>query len=88
MENVLICQSCGMPMQEENLFGKEADGAKNEEYCTYCYQDGAFTAPHDTLESMINTCVPFMVEADPKLSPESARAQLEAFLPTLKRWQN
>ena len=87
MEDMKICQSCGMPMNEEGLFGKEADGSKNEDYCVYCYPEGSFTDPDETLDGMINTCVPFMVEGNPNLTEEDARAQLQAFLPTLKRWK-
>ena len=42
MENK-FCQSCGMPITSEEQFGRNADGSKNEEYCSYCYRDGAFT---------------------------------------------
>ena len=34
-----ICQSCGMPMQEEQ-YGTEKDGSKNDTYCCYCYKNG------------------------------------------------
>jgi len=36
---------------------------------------------------MIAECVPFMVEDNPDLTPEAAKTQLEAYLPTLRRWQ-
>ncbi|KZL91066.1 zinc ribbon domain-containing protein [Clostridium magnum] len=35
------CQSCGMPMNEE-FYGTEANNEKNQEYCIYCYENGAF----------------------------------------------
>lgn len=47
MENQNVkrfCQSCGMPLQNEADYGTEAGGARSEEYCTYCYQNGGFTA--------------------------------------------
>jgi len=80
----MICQSCGMPMTED-LYGTNQDGGKNQEYCKYCYVDGAFHNPDETLEEMINTCVPFMVEQG--MPEKEARAQLEATLPQLKRWK-
>ena len=40
MTEMKFCQSCGMPLSEEVL-GTNADGSKNEEYCIYCYKDGA-----------------------------------------------
>ena len=42
MENK-FCQSCGMPMTADEQFGRNVDGSKNGEYCSYCYRDGAFT---------------------------------------------
>lgn len=87
MENLAVCQSCGMPIATEALLGTNVDGSKTKEYCTYCYKEGQFSQPDATLEEMIATCVPFMVEDNPDLIPEVAKTQLEAYLPTLRRWQ-
>ena len=38
----LICQCCGMPLEDSNI-SKEVDGFFNEEYCKWCYADGDFT---------------------------------------------
>ena len=38
----LVCQCCGMPMEDYTL-SKETDGEYNEDYCKWCYTDGAFT---------------------------------------------
>ena len=35
-----ICQSCAMPMSDDSLYGTNADGSKNSDYCIYCYKDG------------------------------------------------
>ena len=40
-----------MPLTEE-ILGTNADGSKNEEYCIYCYKDGAFTGDF-TMEEMV-----------------------------------
>jgi hypothetical protein len=38
-----FCQSCGMPMkQDPQGGGTNADGSKNEIYCSYCYQNDEF----------------------------------------------
>jgi len=88
MENQIHCQSCGMPMTAEPEYGKNADGSKNEDYCCHCYPNGAFTNPSETMEEMIETCVPFIVEAgDFAKDEKSARKLLTEFLPTLKRWK-
>lgn len=38
-----LCQSCGMPMPTDELLGTNADGSLNTDYCTYCFQEGAFS---------------------------------------------
>lgn len=82
--NVKVCQSCGMLMDSPKLYATENNGEINEEYCIYCYHDGAF-AKDETLAEMIETCVPFMVEAG-KTEVE-ARKHLNEKLPQLKRWK-
>lgn len=79
-----ICQSCGMPMNGEELYGKNIDGSKNEEYCTYCYPNGDFNKPEETMDEMLETCVPFVMKEG--YSEEEAREHLLATLKTLKRW--
>jgi hypothetical protein len=78
------CQSCGMPLNEENLFGTEKDGSRNEDYCVYCYKEGSFTSPDVTMQQMIDICVPHMVEAGMK--EDESRVMLNDVLPKLKRW--
>lgn len=80
------CQSCGMPINEEKLFGTEKEGVRSNEYCMYCYEDGEFRQAGITLEDMINICVPHMKEDG--MSEEEARTILKQFLPTLKRWRS
>ena len=82
-----FCQSCGMPMgQTDERYGTEADGSKSRDYCSYCYENGAFTAPC-TMEEMIDFCVEPMLESMPGMTEESARAMMQEHLPQLKRWQ-
>ncbi len=78
------CQSCGMPINEENLFATEKDGSRNEDYCVYCYKEGSFTSPDVTMQQMIDICVPHMVEAGMK--ENESRSMLNSVLPKLKRW--
>ncbi|MCH4888046.1 transcriptional regulator [Acidaminobacter sp. JC074] len=80
-----ICQSCGMPMNDEAMFGKNADGSKNEEYCLYCYPQGQFNKPDETFEEMVETCVPFMMKEGH--TEAEARKYLTDNLKNLKRWQ-
>ncbi len=85
VENMIFCQSCGMPMQELAHFGTEKDGAQNNEYCVYCYKDGAFTADI-TMDEMIAYCAEHIGEWDMDITKEQAIAQMKEHFPTLKRW--
>ena len=84
--NTPICQSCGMPLQNEADYGTEAGGARSEEYCTYCYQNGGFTADC-TMDEMIDFCIRFEQQQNPGLDAEDARRAMRAWYPTLKRWK-
>lgn len=79
-----ICQSCGMPMENQELFGKNKDGSPNTEYCTYCYPNGAFNKPDETFEEMVETCIPFMMKEG--FTETQAREHLTKNLKNLKRW--
>lgn len=84
-----FCQSCGMPLSEEVL-GTNADGSKNDEYCIYCYKDGAFTGDF-TMDEMVDYCAQFVDDYNQstgqRLSREAYKASLQQYLPTLKRWR-
>ena len=38
----LICQCCGMPLNEDGVISREKDGSYNEDYCKWCYAEGEF----------------------------------------------
>ncbi len=84
-----FCQSCGMPLTPE-ILGTNADGTKNEEYCIYCYKDGAFTDDL-TMEEMVESCAKFVDEYNKNtgqnLTQEELKSMLRQFYPNLKRWQ-
>ena len=84
MEN--FCQSCGMPISKEEYYGKNADGSKNEDYCSYCFPNGEFNNPNETMDEMIEACIPHVIEAGVCPDEESAKKMMQEFLPTLKRW--
>ena len=85
-----ICQRCGMNMRSAEDFGTNADGTRNEEYCLYCYQNGAFTRDV-TMEEMLETNLKYLDhwnnETGNNFTPDEARPMLREFLSMLKRWQ-
>lgn len=86
----LYCQSCGMPMQTPDQFGTNADGSANQEYCCYCYKDGAFVQDC-TMEGMIEHCIKYLDEfnrgGNTQFSKEEAIGQMKKYFPMLKRWK-
>ena len=61
-QEMKFCQSCGMPLNAENL-GTNANGSKNEDYCIYCYKDGKFLQDC-TMDEMIEHCAQFVDEVN------------------------
>lgn len=82
----LHCQSCGMPLTEPGQLGKNADGGTNYEYCAYCFADGKFNSDC-SMEEMIETCIPFEIEAGIYPDAETARISLNKYFPLMKRWR-
>lgn len=84
MHNTKFCQSCSMPIDEIEFRGTEKNGSRSEDYCKYCYKDGAFTHPYLTLEEMVNNMSKRMDKE--QLPAEIVEAAI-ARLPDLKRWK-
>ena len=47
----LICQCCGMPI-DDTILGREKDGTLNEEYCKWSYAEGTYS--YNDLDELIN----------------------------------
>ena len=73
------CQSCGMMFTAPDQHGHEADGTEVEDFCRWCYDDGAYTY-ETTMEDMIEDCAP-------RMAVDESASLLGAVLPTLKRWK-
>lgn len=54
MKKSKYCQSCGMPHKKDELGGgTNADGSKNDVFCSHCYQLGEFLNPEiDSAQKM------------------------------------
>lgn len=77
-----------MPLSDE-ILGTNADGSKSEEYCIYCYKDGAFTGDF-TMEEMAEYCSMFVEEFNKNtgknLTACEYKQELLKYFPSLKRW--
>ena len=78
----LICQCCGMPLEDANI-SRELDGTFNEEYCKWCYADGKFV--YTSLEELLNFLERHM--SNETWSPEQIRAYFAEQLPKLNHWK-
>ena len=74
-----------MEIFEDSDFGTEANETLSVEYCTHCYQDGAFVDPDLTIDQM-SAIVSDFIEAD-NVTMAEAKAISNALLSKLKRWQ-
>ena len=79
----LIGQCCGMPLSEDGMISKEADGSFNEDYCKWCYADGTYT--YSDMDDLIDVCVGHM--ANENFSEEQARSYMKQMLPKLDYWK-
>ena len=78
----LICQCCGMPL-EDSLLSREPDGSFNEDYCKWCYADGQFA--YQDLQTLTDFLGEHM--SNENWSAEQARTYFEAQLPQLQHWR-
>ncbi len=80
-----VCQSCGMPMKKDPQGGgTNSDGTKSEMYCSYCYQNGAFTAANMTVAEMQELVKGKLKEMH---FPGFLASVMVKGIPKLKRWQ-
>lgn len=79
----LICQCCGMPLEDDEIISRDIDGTPNEEYCKWCYADGTYT--YSNMDDLIDICVTQMVNEN--YSEEQARKYMRHMLPKLDYWK-
>ena len=79
----LICQCCGMPIDDDSILGRDKDGTLNEEYCKWCYVDGTYT--YNDMDELIDVCVKNMVNEN--FTEEQAGSYLKEILPKLDYWK-
>jgi len=84
MEKEMICQSCGMPLNNDEERGTNKDGSLNQDYCIYCFKDGDFTN-NMTLEETIADSVNYAEMAG--MTKEAMIEMQSKVLPNLKRWR-
>lgn len=78
----LICQCCGMPLDDSNI-SKETDGTFNEEYCKWCYANGQYI--YSNMDTLIDFCAEHM--ANENFTSEQVRAYMKDMLPKLNHWK-
>lgn len=78
-----ICQSCGMPIESNDVLGTNTDGSINNDYCKYCYQNGEFI-DKVTMEEYIEMCSKYGYQAG--MTNEEMKEYCQKLFPNLKRW--
>lgn len=80
----LICQCCGMPLDDDSVISHEPDNSFNEEYCKWCYMDGKYA--YKDINQLIDFLAGHM--SNESFSPEQAREYFGGLLPKLNYWKN
>ena len=81
-----FCQSCGMPLAKPEDFGTDVIGYRVNDWCHFCYANGAFIDPEMSMEGMLDKCVDALVRQR-MMNARKARQFMTEVLPKLKRWQ-
>lgn len=77
-----------MPVDESfSNLGTNSEGSFTAEFCSFCFQNGFFTKPDQTLEEMIESSIENMTK-DLGMAFDQARDLATSFIPTLGRWKN
>lgn len=79
----LICQCCGMPLEDDAILSHNIDGTFNEDYCKWCYADGTYT--YSDMDELIDVCAKHMVNEN--CSEAQARSYMKKLLPKLDYWK-
>ena len=80
----LYCQCCGMPLTEDGMISREPDGSFNEDYCKWCYADGAFV--YASKDALLDFLIRHMPNPDGQ-PDEARRAMYDQHLSQLKHWK-
>ncbi len=76
-----------MPISAEfGNYGSGAEGFSVSEYCMFCYQNGVYTKPDQTVEEMVESSIDFMT-ANLGFTRDHASTLSNEVIPKLKRWK-
>ena len=81
----LICQCCGIPLNNDFDISREPDGSFNEDYCMWCYQDGEFT--YKTMDKLLDFMMEHIVNPD-NMPDDERREFYKNHLSQLSYWKN
>jgi transcriptional regulator with XRE-family HTH domain len=80
----LVCQCCGMPLNEDSMISREPDNSFNEDYCKWCYENGNFI--YTQKESLVDFLLQHM--PNPQNQSDDERRQFfDNMLSQLKHWK-
>jgi len=85
MEQINICQSCGMPMDDDTDYGTNEDKSPSYDYCTHCFQEGKFVFETDSIEEFVDKMLQAMESNED--APEMKKEEAVIMLKGLGRWK-
>ena len=79
----LICQCCGMLLEDDSFISREKDNSFNEDYCKWCYTDGDFA--YKSMDELLDFLSGHM--SNENFTKEQAREYFSGLLPKLEHWK-
>lgn len=79
----LICQCCGMPLEDDSFISREKDNSFNENYCKWCYTGGDFV--YKSMDELLDFLSEHM--SNENFTKEQAREYFSGLLPNLEHWK-
>ncbi len=86
MSDTNICQSCGMPMDDDTDYGTAKDNSPSYDYCAHCFKGGEFTVKTGSAEEFVDKMIAAMA-AEPD-APKMNREEALLMLGNLERWKD
>lgn len=85
---MLICQSCGMNIEDDKFKGTNIDDSLSLEFCSFCFTKGKFNN-NFSLDEQVDIGLEYSPEyksANTQEEKDIIRQQAKEYLSTLKRW--
>lgn len=76
-----------MPLQEDELIGKDSHGYFEEKYCKWCFVSGEHQYDHNNFDELIEVCMRNILQLNPDSDEKQLQLMLREHLTSLEYWK-